>query len=96
MTNKVSQEQYDAACRRLLSTRDGRHLFYEIISQSNLFGLSFEPDSDRKTAFNEGRRVVGMNLMAVIDRVMPSAFDKMNAEAAERAEISKSQDDGVE
>ncbi len=95
-------EQYDAdkafddCCQRLLNTEDGRHLFYVLIKQSNLLGMSFDPSNQSVTAFNEGRRVVGRNLMAAIDRVAPQHWLTMNKEAAHRAEIGKSQADDVQ
>ena len=72
----------------VLRTEPGRHVLWCILTQANVFGLSYtgEPNG---TIFNEGKRNVGNELLAHIQNVNIDMFLLMQKENLERIKLMK-------
>lgn len=56
----------------LLATPGGRNWMWQVLSGCNVFSQSFVPGADQTaTAFNEGRRSVGNEILAAVMRASP-------------------------
>lgn len=68
---RLTQEQYDADLRELLSTSAGRRFFYRVCHDTcRILAKSYTGNSD--TFFNEGRRSIGVFLWEEGQRVAPA------------------------
>lgn len=65
--------------RKILKTPEGRRLFWRLLSKCGIFRNSFNPNSNL-TAFNEGQRNVGLNLLNDVNEADITAFAKMQNE----------------
>jgi hypothetical protein len=77
----------------LMSDPRGRHFVWRLLQGFGVYQLSFVtgiPDSDRLTAFNEGRRNEGLKLMTQIMRHCPARFTEMQKEASKHERRSSS------
>jgi hypothetical protein len=66
--------------RNVLGTVAGRAVLWHILGQCNLYGTSYDPDRnlvDRK----EGRRDVGLEILAMLEMVRPHAHVELMQEA---------------
>jgi len=97
MTPAERQKQNDDDMRVLLSSPSGRRLFWRLLTQSGLYSSSYA-ESPTATAFNEGRRSVGLALLVEAQRVDAARYAlalREQLDAAEldaRAEAKKTQD----
>ena len=66
----------------ILSTVQGRRLIWRYLSRCGIFKTSFVEDSNR-TAYNEGERMIGLNLLADVMEADPDSYLKMMKEAKE-------------
>jgi hypothetical protein len=74
------QTQGDA--QAVLSTPAGRRFVWRLIdSVARVHGASFCGESTHATAYQEGRRAVGIELLAELQRVAPAAYLLMVEEA---------------
>ena len=78
-------KDYRVALERIANTSDGEILFERIAEYAALFTSSFSVNS-RQTAFNEGRRSLGLTLLADWTLARP---DAMAALLAKRAKDTK-------
>lgn len=67
----------------LLSDRNGRKAVWDWLSHCGILGASFDRDPVR-TAFNEGRRDVGLWMLAQLEIEHPGAFALMRQEHQDR------------
>lgn len=65
-----------------MRNRSGRRFVWEILSQSGLFRLSFNPDPVTM-GFNDGNRNVGLWIKTLLDQYCPNEFLTMIKEAQE-------------
>lgn len=79
---KTTREQVLNDLRTVLSTRQGRRQMWRTLSECGVFRLSFVPGDHARTDFNEGRRSIGLGLMADLHDVDPSLYLTMATEAA--------------
>lgn len=82
----------------LLSSPQGRRFLWKLLSECGIYELSYVTDSDM-TAFNEGRRCVGNNILADILDVDPDGFttlikENREVEDLDEEEPEKADDDG--
>lgn len=63
----------------VLSGAQGRKAMWDLLSHCGVFGASFDRDPG-KMAFNEGRRDVGIWLLAQLEGEHPGAYAAMRAE----------------
>ena len=72
---KLQQDQFDNSLKAILATSEGQTVLWKILSDCRLFQSSFTGSSE--TFFLEGKRSVGLMLLADIMRIDPEAFIKM-------------------
>jgi hypothetical protein len=80
MSAKVERQQLDEALRWLMSDIRGRRVVWELLGKAGVFRSSMAP-SPETTAFNEGRRDLGLGLLADVTRLCPDQYGRMQAEA---------------
>lgn len=66
--------------KNLLSTEPGRSWFWRFLESCHCFSLSFDPDSDRISAFREGERNIGNRLLADLVKSDPESYTLMMKE----------------
>ncbi len=71
--------QKKAAFRRFMSDAEGRMWIWDLLTLCGIFHSSFSVDALR-TAFNEGRRDIGLRLLAEINQLSPEIYIKMVGE----------------
>lgn len=81
---KRRQQDLDEAVSFVISDPRGRAFLWEVLSRTRLFSASMTGDA-MTTAFNEGRRDIGINLFAEALTLRPRVFSEMQDEHATRA-----------
>jgi hypothetical protein len=71
--------QKKAAFRRFMSDPEGRMFMWDLLTLCGIFHSSFSVDAVR-TAFNEGRRDIGLRLLADINQLSPELYIRMVGE----------------
>lgn len=94
---KRRAEQEEEALRHLLSQESGKIILWGVLTRCQVFCSSYSTDA-AATAFREGRRSIGLELLDSIQKIEPKAFPLMmiaNQEklAAERLESEVNQKD---
>ena len=82
---KFQQRKRDvelADIRAILSVPAGRRFFWKWLSESGVFRSSFT--GNNTTFFNEGKREIGLKLLADMNSSMPEAFVLMQKEENDR------------
>ena len=72
---KLIQDQYDSHLKSILSTKEGQTVIWKLLGDCRIFQSSFTGTSE--TYFLEGKRSVGLSLLADIMRVEPDSFITM-------------------
>lgn len=85
--NKRNQEIDDV--NFVLSSKQGRRLFWRYISRCGVFKTSMT--GNNSTFFNEGERNIGLLLLADVNEAAPDAYVLMQKEANEQKPIDKKQ-----
>lgn len=79
----MDQEQYQRQrCedfKQLMTAPHGRRFISELLDHCRIFSASYGPD-DRTTSFNEGRRNVGLKILADINDICPELYGLMTEE----------------
>jgi hypothetical protein len=65
--------------RVVLKTPEGRRVLWDLLTYCNIYKQSFD-NSGSITAFNEGRRVVGLKVLKQIMAADPGAYIEMQSE----------------
>lgn len=81
---KLKKETDHEYLRSVLSKYEGRAFLWELLSKCGIYDVSFRGDNSL-TFFNEGRRSVGLELIALIEEVEPFAISRIRDEAIERS-----------
>lgn len=79
-TGKQHQRRLADALRWLMADPRGRLLMWERLADAGVFRSSFV-DSPERTAFNEGRRALGLRDLGLIMRDCPEQYARTAAEA---------------
>jgi hypothetical protein len=66
---------------KVLKTAEGRRLFWGLLQEAGVFKTSYAGNA-LDTAFKEGRRILGLNMLTEILNVDRDAFMKMQGEFA--------------
>jgi hypothetical protein len=69
----------DGAFKALMGTPDGRLLIWDLLGECGVFRSSWDGHGGRLN-FNEGRRDIGLQLLATINRLCPELFGVMMKE----------------
>ena len=86
MKPSARSKQNDDDMRALLSTPAGRRFFWRVLTQSGLYSSSYA-ESPTATAYNEGRRSVGLALMQEAQRVDAQRYAVALREQLDAAEV---------
>lgn len=83
---KESEEEQKRRRRRelndlikVLDIPEGRRVLWRLLSEAGVYRSSFTENSNR-TAFNEGRRDIGLLLLKDVNLAKPNAFAQMQRE----------------
>lgn len=89
---KVRQAKQDEDLSWLLGERKGRRIFWRWLSETRPFNtsLSFDDRGNDLTHYNEGRRTIGLKMLAELNRIKPEAYVLMINEAKEDQLLYKS------
>ncbi|MEP3276837.1 MAG: hypothetical protein ABJN26_16040 [Stappiaceae bacterium] len=98
--NEEEQQKQDAQAREdlkrdmaeLLKTPFGRNVLWQVLHKCHVYGTSY--GADGHSAFTDGRRFIGVQLIAAIQQVSPTAYADLLREMTlrdyERAQAAKS------
>jgi len=78
--------------KKVLKMPGGRRLILKVLSETGVFRASFSLNS-MTTAFNEGKRDIGLNLLANMDEADPMAYSQMLREHYSESRSKKKQED---
>jgi hypothetical protein len=96
---KSEAEQLQDDLRAVLEMRQGRRVLWRYLSIAGIYRSSFSEKAET-TAFNEGRRVIGLTIMGDITSAKPDALIAMmleaQAEKEERARAAARRAEAVE
>lgn len=80
---KLREDNRRRVLASLLSTPEGRDWMWAKLSDCNIFATTFIAGDAYASAFNEGRRSVGLALLADLMRAAPETYVAMQREANE-------------
>lgn len=66
--------------RKVLSTVEGRRFIYRLWGMAGIFRCSFSANANQ-TAFNEGKRDIGLAILNDVNKAEKTAFAQMQNEA---------------
>lgn len=75
------QQKESADVVAVMSTAEGRRFVKRILDAAGVYQTSFVRGESDATAFNEGRRNVGLLILAAIDSADPQSYDLMMQES---------------
>ncbi len=87
--NRQRREEETNDLRAVLSSASGRRFVWRLLERSGVFRSSFNAVSDSYTAFNEGRRNLGLRVLNDILEADPDAFTLMQKEAKVQADLAR-------
>ena len=76
---KSARRQRDEALRWLMSDQRGRRFVWNLLGKAGVFRSSMAGSAEL-TAFNEGRRDIGLALLADVTRLSPENYTLMQSE----------------
>lgn len=80
------QEELDADLETVLSSPAGQRFYVRLLVQSGLWAPSFVAESSASSAYNEGRRSIGIALMSEAQRVcLPKYLAALKAHLTEES-----------
>lgn len=80
---QLHQEQDRNDLEVVLSTVGGRNVLWKVLTSCGIYKSSYDGDPTA-TVFREGRRAVGLELLATILTTSPQAYADMSLEATKR------------
>ena len=92
-TAKAARLQRNEDFRWLMGDARGRRFFWDLLAKAGLFRSSLAGTAEL-TAFNEGRRDLGLALLADLMRLCPEEYGRMQAEAISKQPVSNGDNDG--
>ena len=82
---RLATETKTEHTKQVLATKAGRHVLWEVLTLCGIYRTSYDGNETR-TIYNEGRRSVGLELLAEINAVQPHAHVQMLQDAIARDE----------
>lgn len=79
--DEILQRQKEDDLVALLSTKSGRRFYWNLLCECGIFTESFTGNST--TFFNEGKRAVGLRLLADVNDFAPESYPLMLKESRE-------------
>ena len=91
-TAKTARLQRNEDFRWLMGDLRGRRFVWDLLAKAGLFrsSLGISPEL---TAFNEGRRDLGLAVLADMMRLCPGQYARMQAEAISKQPVSNGEND---
>lgn len=86
---KIDDAQHAAVTREIMSTAQGRTWMWTQLSRCHVFVTTFVPGDALSSAFNEGERNIGQQLLNEITDTCPDQFIQAMREAHERRTFSE-------
>lgn len=74
------RELADSDLAWLMSDKRGRRVMWRLLGEAGIYRQSHTPNDTHATAFNEGRRGVGLSVMAQLLRACPDRMSEMQKE----------------
>ena len=90
---KATRLQRHDDVRWLMGDARGRRFTWDLLAKAGVFRSSMGPSAEL-TAFNEGRRDLGLAVLADLMRLCPEQYGRMQAEAISRQPASTGETDG--
>lgn len=81
------RKQDEEDLRAVLHSPAGRRFFHRLVVQSGMYGSSYA-ESPTATAFNEGRRSIGIALMVEAKRIAPELYARGLREELDALELA--------
>ena len=72
---RLKREQYEADFAEFMGTSAGRRLMHRWLQDTGIYTKSYTGNSE--TFYREGRRSVGLDLLAEVNRICPKDFVTM-------------------
>ena len=91
--SSVERRRGREAVRWLMDDPRGRRFVWALLARAGLFRSSMTTTPEL-TAFNEGRRDMGLALLADVMRLCPETYARMQAESISRQPASNGDKDG--
>lgn len=88
---RLKREQDDL--RAVLSTPEGRRWLWRVLEATAAFRASYDPDNPIRMGFSEGRRSVGLWLLAELQHAAPEAFASLIAETYQASQLPTPHDE---
>lgn len=90
---KEQREQFEADLKYLVGIGQGQRIIRYLMGLTNVMGGSFVSDNPTLTAYREGRRSVGVELLSELKQIAPMEYNQMLMSQAQEQETQKGIDD---
>jgi hypothetical protein len=77
---KNQEEAYRASFVRMMGTPDGRRVMWRALERAGVYRTTFSGEETHRTAMLEGRRALGLELLADIMEFCPESYQLMQVE----------------
>lgn len=88
----IRREREIEDLKAVMGTKEGRRFIWRLLGQAGIFRPSFVAGSPDTTAFNDGARNQGLNLMAEVMSEAPKQFLTMQQEAMDDEQRRRDED----
>jgi hypothetical protein len=92
----VKQKRELADLRAVLSLPEGRRWLWRVLEQTAAFRASYDPDNPIRMGFSEGRRSVGLWLLAELQLAAPDAFASLIADTYAASQLPTTDDEDTD
>ncbi|MDT8419353.1 MAG: hypothetical protein RQ754_02890 [Desulfuromonadales bacterium] len=89
---RLRREREIEDLKAVMATKEGRRFIWRLLGQAGIFRPSFVAGSPDTTAFNDGARNQGLNLMAEVMSEAPKQFLTMQQEAMDDEQKRRDED----
>jgi hypothetical protein len=86
---RLESEQATDDLKAVMDSPPGRRFVWRLLEQAGVYRASYAGEATHATAFNEGRRNQGLQLLSEIFRACPGSYTLMVQEAHERTQRSE-------
>lgn len=76
-TAELTKLTNDSDVEWLMSTQQGRRVMWRLLSLAGVYRTSFAGEETHATAFAEGARNIGLQLIHEVQRLTPDAYSQM-------------------
>ena len=96
LTRKIRRTNEIAYLHQLLDTYGGREFVWRLFGQCGLYQASFRGEDTHQSAFQEGKRGIGLWALDEVLTAHPEAYTMMRDEAVSRDTLTKERKNGGE